>query len=57
MFEGATIWDIVRQVVVPPAAADELAEFIKNNAKVKRILMDILKDHVVPQVRGNTCAY
>jgi hypothetical protein len=57
MFEEAAVWDIVRQVVVPPTAADELVEFTKNNAKAKRILMDSLKDHVVPQVRGNTYAY
>eukprot|EP00253_Pinus_taeda_P032243 PITA_32243 len=56
MFEEAAVWDIVRQVVVPPAA-DELVEFTKNNAKEKRILMDSLKHHVVPQVRGNTYAY
>ena len=57
VFEEAAVWDIVQQVVVPPTATDELAEFTKNNAKAKRILMDSLKDHVVPQVRGNTYAY
>ena len=57
MFEEAENWDIVRQVVVPPTAADELVEFTKNNAKTERILMDSLKYHVVPQVRGNTYAY
>lgn len=41
----------MQQVVVPPTVADELVEFTKNNAKEKRILMDSLKDHVVPQVR------
>ena len=55
VFEEAIVWDIVRQVVVPPIATNELVEFTKNNAKAKRILMDNLKDHVVPQVRGNTC--
>ena len=55
VFEEATIWDIVRQVIVLPTTADELVEFTKNNAKAKRILMDSLKDHVVPQLRGNTC--
>lgn len=55
MFEEATLWDILWQVVVPPIAADELAEFTKNNAKAKYILTDSPKDHVVPQVRGNTC--
>ena len=56
MFEEATIVDIVWQVVVPPITADELAEFTKNNAKTKRILMVRLKDHVVPHVRRNTIA-
>ena len=40
----------MRQEVEPPIATDELTEFTKNNAKAKRILMDSLKDHVVPQV-------
>eukprot|EP00253_Pinus_taeda_P032436 PITA_32436 len=57
VFEEAAVWDIVQQVVVPPTAADEHAKFTKNNAKAKRILMDRLKDYVVPQVRGNTYAY
>ena len=48
VFEEIEDWDIVRQVVVPPTAANELAKFTKNNAKAKRILMDSLKDHVVP---------
>ena len=56
VFEEETIWDIVRQVVVPPTVANELAEFTKSNAKAKRILLDSLKDHVVPLVRGNTYA-
>jgi len=57
VFEEGAIWDIVRQVVVPPTAIDELVEFTKTNAKEKRILMDSLKDHVLPQMRGNTYAY
>ena len=57
VFEEVVVSDIVRQVVVPPTTADELVEFTKNNAKAKKILMNSLKDHVVPQVRGNTYAY
>lgn len=57
VFEEAAVSDIVQQVVVPPTVADELAEFTKNNAKAKRILMDNLKNHAVPQMRGNTYAY
>ena len=57
VFEEAIVWDIVRQEVEPLTVAEELAELKKNNAKAKRILMDSLKDHVVPQVRGNTYAY
>ena len=57
VFQEATVWDIVQQVVVPPTAADEQSEFTKNNAKAKKTLMDNRKDHVVPQVRGNTYAY
>ena len=56
VFEEAAVWDIVRQEVVPPVAY-EIVEFTSNNAKAKMILMDSLKDHVVPQVRGNTYAY
>ena len=54
MFEEVAILNIVQQGVVHPTDADELVEFTKNNAKAKRILMDSLKVHVVPQVRGNT---
>eukprot|EP00253_Pinus_taeda_P001527 PITA_01527 len=57
VFKEAVVWDIVRQVVVPTTATDELVEFTKNNAKEKKILMHTLEDHVVPQVRGNTYAY
>ena len=43
--------------VVVPADPVQLADFNKRNAKGKRLILDVVKDHVIPHVRGKTYAH
>ena len=40
-----------------PTDAVQLAEFNKKNAKGKRLILDGIKDHVIPHVRGKALAH
>ena len=33
----------------------QLSDFNKKNAKGKRLILDGVKDHVIPHVKGKTC--
>ena len=57
IFEEAEVWDIVEQAVVIPTDPKDLAEFRKKNARAKRLIMDGIKDHVIPHVRGKDYAF
>ena len=61
IFEEAEVWGIMvnttQNPVVVPADLVQLAEFNKKNAKAKRLILEGIKDHVIPHVRGNTYAH
>jgi len=57
IFEEAEVWGIVEKAVLLPTTPDELAAYKKLNAKAKRLIMEGIKDHVIPHVRGKTSAY
>ena len=60
-FEEAEVWGIMvhttKHPVAVPAHPTQLAEFTKNNAKAKRLILDGVKDHGIPHVRGKTYAH
>ena len=54
LFKENDLWDVVestvaKPVVVPTVAAD-LTAFNKKDVKAMRIILDAIKDHVVPHV-------
>ena len=51
------LWDIVNNITahpitVPKIAADKAA-FDKQDIKEKRIILDAIKDHIIPHILGN----
>jgi hypothetical protein len=52
ILEELELWDIVQNSIVPPTDAVLLAEFRKRNIKAKRIILDAMKDHIIPLVSG-----
>jgi hypothetical protein len=58
VLEDLELWDIVEAVVPPiPATAPVLvAEFRRRNNKAKRIICDVVRDHIIPHLTKN-CAY
>ena len=57
VFEEAKVWDIFEKTVTIPTDATQLAEYKKKNAKAKRLILDGIKDHVIPHVRGKGNAF
>jgi ribosomal protein L25 (general stress protein Ctc) len=55
------LWDIVENTqtspVIVPTYATLLAAYTKKNIKAKRIILDAIKDHVIPHVNGKSNAY
>lgn len=45
ILEEYDLWDIVEKVVPIPTGAVPLVEYNKKNVKVKRIILDAIKDH------------
>ena len=55
------MWDIVENKqtshVIVPTNATLLEAYTKKNIKAKRIILDAIKDHVIPHVTGKSNAY
>jgi hypothetical protein len=55
------LWDIVENSqtnhVMVPTDVTLLKAYTKKNIKAKRIIIDAIKDHVIPHVTGKTNAY
>ena len=51
------MWDIVEKTVTIPTYATQLTEYKKKNAKAKRLILDGIKDHAIPHVRGKGNAF
>ena len=54
ILEENELWDIVHStttnlVVVPADAVDKVA-FMKRDVKARRIILDIVKDHIIPPI-------
>ena len=57
MLEEAEVWDIVEKTIDPPTDATKLAAYKKKSIKAKRLILDGVKDHVIPHVRGKDRAF
>ena len=51
------MWDIVEKQPTIPTDVTLLAEFKKLNAKAKRLILDGIRDHIIPHVRGKDYAH
>jgi hypothetical protein len=61
LLQECELWDIVNNtqtnLVTVPTDATLLAAYTKKNIKAKRIILDAIKDHVIPHVTGKSNAY
>ena len=57
ILEEQELWDIVEQTVVLPTDPIASVDFKKANVKAKRIILDAVKDHVIPHVFGKANAF
>ena len=57
LLEECELWEIVESVVIVPMDPTQLAELKKKNVKAKRIILDSVKDHIIPHVSGKNYAY
>jgi hypothetical protein len=61
LLQECELWDIVNNTqtnpVTVPTDATLLAAYTKKNIKAKRIILDAIKDHVIPHVTGKANAY
>ena len=52
VLEEVEVWDIVDKTMVPPTDANQLDAYKNNSIKAKRLILDGVKDHIIPHVRG-----
>ena len=57
VFDEADVWDIVEKTMAIPIDGTQLATFKRKNAKAKRLILDGIKDHVIPHVTGKDHAF
>jgi hypothetical protein len=61
MLQENKLWDIVENSTTNPVNvpidATLLAAYTKKSIKAKRIILDAIKDHLIPHVTGKTNAY
>ena len=61
IFEEAEVWGIMvntrHNPVAVPTDLVQLAKFKKKNSKAKILVLEGIKDHVIPHVRGKTYAH
>ena len=51
------LWEIVESAVTLPTDPILLTEFKKKNVRAKRIILDSVKDHIIPHVAGKDFAF
>lgn len=57
VFEESEVWDIVEKQPTITTNATPLAKCKKLNARAKRLILDGVRDHIIPHVRGKDYAY
>jgi hypothetical protein len=57
LLEESELWDIVEKAVTIPTDATLLVEYNKKNVKAKRIILDAIKDHLIPHITRKNNAF
>jgi len=57
LLEEVEVWDVVEAVVQAPIDPAQLVDFNNKNVNAKKILLDVIKDHIFPHVSWMTYAY
>ena len=57
LLEECELWELVEHTVTLPTDPIHLSEFKKKNVRAKRILLDSVKDHIIPHVVGKVYAF
>ena len=59
LFKEQGLWDIIgaSATITVPTDPSQKADFDKKDIKSQRILLDSIKDHVIPHVTGKSYAY
>ena len=61
ILEENELWDIVHSTttnpVVVPADAVDKPTFMKRDVKARRIILDAVKDHIIPHISAKTYAF
>jgi hypothetical protein len=50
LLEENDLWDLVDQVITPPTDPQQLATHKKKEVKSKRVILDAVKNHLIPHV-------
>ena len=56
MLDEVEVWDIVETMAIPTDAT-QLTTYKRKCAKAKRLILDGVKDHTIPHMRGNDHAF
>ena len=57
VLDEADVWDIVEKTMIVPTDATQLATYKRKCAKAKKLILDGVKDHIIPHVRGKDHAF
>ena len=57
LLEECELWEIVEHAVTLTTDLNLISKFKKNNVGAKRIILDSVKDHIIPHVVGKDYAY
>jgi hypothetical protein len=52
VLEEQGLWEFVEGTPVPPADPTQLAAHIRKDVKARRIIIDGVKDHIIPHLSG-----
>ena len=57
LLEKYELWEIVETAVMVPTDPVSYAAFKKRNVKAKRVILNSVKDHIIPHVAGRDYAF
>jgi hypothetical protein len=53
VLEEQGLWEFVEGTPTPPVDPTQLAAHIRKDVKARRIIIDGVKDHIIPHLSGN----
>jgi len=57
VLEDNGVGEYIKQAIAPPQEPQQLAQHNKNNIKARRIILEGVKDHIVPHIHEKKIAY